>query len=243
MKITKIDLTKLHNGEHYQFQSEFQFLIAQTGAQVIHIETLFATFIPLFNNEAEALSLIQKSDITEQLHEVDMERNALFRGFSDAVKSACNHFIEAKSSAAKHFSILLEKYGNVAQKSYDQETADITNLVKEIVGTYLNDINLLGLMDWVSELNAKNQEFDTLMQKRYTQEADKTELRMKQVRTEVDAAYHDIVNQIDALILVNGSNAYQFFVHELNARVDKYNNIIAQRKGRNAKKADKTKVA
>jgi hypothetical protein len=130
---------------------------------------------------------------------------------------------------------VFDHYGNVTKKNYDEETAAINSLITDLNSTYSTDVATLGIAGWLTELKANNDAFDALMKSRYTEEATKTQLRMKQVRKEVDKAYDTIVNRINALIIVNGLRPYAAFVNELNERVDKYNLIIAQREGRNAK--------
>jgi len=109
------------------------------------------------------------------------------------------------------------------------------NLITDLNNDHAADVATLGIDGWITELKANNDAFDAQMKSRYTEEAGKTQLRMKQVRVEVDKAYKTIVNRINALIIVNGARAYTAFVNELNERVDKYNLIIAQREGRNSK--------
>jgi len=87
----------------------------------------------------------------------------------------------------------------------------------------------------VDELEDNNNSFETLQSERYATDAGQTQLKMKQVRIEVDAAYEIITKRINALVIVNGAEAYESFINELNQRIEKYNNTIAQRKGRNKK--------
>ena len=77
--------------------------------------------------------------------------------------------------------------------------------------------------------------FVALMQERYSEEAGKPQYNMKTARQETDKAYRTITERIDALMIVNGEEAYAGFVNELNQRVEKYNKLLAQREGRNAK--------
>jgi hypothetical protein len=242
MKTNKIILKNLHNEEHFQFQTEFKDSVTKAGAETLQISDAFAIFLSFYAQEQEALQVIRKSATTGQLANADTDRDVIYRGLVDAIKSALNHFDVAKQAAAARFMIVFEQYGNVARKSYDEETAAITKLVGESRKGYAADVQSLGLTDWFNELNAKNQAFDMLMKGRYSEDAEKTELRMKQVRTEVDAAYRDIANRIDALILINGTKGFETFVNELNSRVDRYNNILVQRKGRNAKANDTAKM-
>jgi hypothetical protein len=240
MKTSKINLSNLHNEEHFQFQTEFKDSVTKAGAETLQISEAFSIFLLIYAQELEALQVIRKSATTEQLANADTERDIIFRGLADAIKSALNHFSAEKRAAAGRVQILLDQYGNVARKPYDDETAAISKLVSESQNGYATDVEILGLSDWFNELNAKNQAFDVLMKSRYSEDAAKTDLRMKQVRIEVDAAYRAITNRLDALMLINGTTGFEGFVNELNSRVDRYDNILAQRKGRNAKGNDET---
>lgn len=73
------------------------------------------------------------------------------------------------------------------------------------------------------------------MQERYSEEAGKPQYNMKTARTEIDAIYRTITQRIDALIIVNGPEAYTDFVNGLNERIERYNNTLARREGRNQK--------
>jgi hypothetical protein len=243
MKTTKINLRDLHNEEHFQFQTEFKDAVdkAGAGADKLDISGEYAIYLPLYSQENEALQVIRKSHITAQLSDADLERDNLYSGFCDAVKSGTKHFNPLKRAAADRIQVLLDQYGNVARKSYDKETTDLTKLVNEFNTTYKSDINTLTIMDWVEELDTRNKAFDTLMKSRYGQEAVKTELRMVHVRYDIDAAYRAITERLDALMLLNGTAKYEAFVRELNTRVDKYHNIIAIRKGRASKKVEQPK--
>lgn len=235
MKTTRISLQHLRNEEHFQFQTEFKDSVTQYGAEELNILEKYNVYVPFYNQEQSVLQLIRKSASTEMIANADMERDNLHRGFADAVKSALNHFNPDKQAAANRIQILLDQYGNVARKPYDVETAALTKMVSEMNGTYKADVTLLALTDWVQELDARNKAFDALMKSRYTEGASKTELRMVHVRADVDAAYKDILDRLDALMLLNGADKYEAFVKELNQRVDKYSNTLAMRKGRAAK--------
>jgi hypothetical protein len=55
-----------------------------------------------------------------------------------------------------------------------------------------------------------------------------------EVRRECEAVYRQIVERIEALILLNGEALYADFVNELNNLIRRNNNILAARKGRGA---------
>jgi hypothetical protein len=236
MKIATFKLSHLRNEEHYQFMTEFRDSMSQFNAQTLGIAEGIARFETLYTQELEALQVIRKSATTEQLATADAERDKLFRGFDDTARGMLNHFDPARREAAARLRVVLEQYGNIARKPYDEETAAIGKLVGEAGGALAADIATLGLTEWLAELNRRNQAFDALMKSRYTEAAVRTDLRMREVRLEVDAAYRAMADRLDALMLINGEAAYEPFVRELNARVDRYNDIIAQRRGRRESK-------
>jgi hypothetical protein len=235
MKIKKLRTSNLRNEEHFQFQTEFKDLANQFTPATLGIVNEYMAYEPLYYNESQALDVIRKSSITDDLADADMKRDSTFRGLADAVKAGNNHFNPTVKQAAARVQVVFDFYGNIATKPYDEETAAINNLITELNGTYANDAVALGINEWLIELKANNDAFDSLKKNRYSEGASKTQLRMKQVRMEVDAAYKTISERINAFIIINGPSAYEIFVNELNQRVGKYNILIAQRKGRNSK--------
>ncbi len=203
----------------------------------LNIEELFTSFLSLYANADEALEIIRKSATTSQIAEADRVWDSIFRGFSDAVKSAQNHFDPAKREAAQRLLVIFNHYGNIARKPCDEETASIYNFLQDInSGTLAADVFLLRLDDWITQLDADNQIFEALMKNRYDENSAKTDLKIKSVRTETDRTYRDILDRLDILILINGDALYTPFVKDLNVHSEQFNNLIAQRKGRNAAK-------
>lgn len=234
MKIKKLDLSRLRNEEHYQFHTDFNALTVSTTPIALGIEVAYAVYQPLYNNEGEALDIILRSAVTNDIATADALRDRTFRGLRDAVKSAASHFLVEKQQAASRIQLVLDHYGNLIHKSYDEETAALNSFIGDLT-VLTTDITLLDLTDWVAELQSNNQAFDTLKKTRYSEEAGKTQLRMKQVRLQVDEAYRTITDRIDALVIVNGAEAYAAYINELNQRIESYNLVLAQRIGRNAK--------
>ncbi len=242
MKIKKIKLLSLRNEEHFQFYTDFKNLVETHDPISLGIEFAFNAFLPFYNDEREALDIIRKSFLTDDISMADDLRDNTFRGLCDVVTSAEHHFLAEKRAAAGRIQIVLDHYGNISRKPYDEETAAINSLLGDLEGM-TDDATLLGLTDWLNELQANNVAFDTLKKDRYTQEAGKTQLRMKEVRLEVDKAYKKIAERMDALVIVNGEEAYAAFVNELNERIESYVLLLAQRKGRSASSASEDEVS
>jgi len=93
------------------------------------------------------------------------------------------------------------------------------------------EIVTLAIVDWIDELERQNNVFIALEATRNSEDAKKSDLRMKQVRVVVDAAYNKIVKRINALIVVNGEASYTEFVKELNVRIGRAQDSIALSRG------------
>jgi hypothetical protein len=235
MKIEKLKLIALRNEEHFQLANELDQLIKVETPQKLQIEIDYGIFKVHLADESLAIQVIQKSATSDLIADKDIERDNIYRGLADAVKSYLNHFAEDKQTAAKRLAILLDQYGNLTMKPYNEETAAIHKLAEEARTAYKDDFALLNLHDWIDELEIKNLDFERLMKKRYSEEADKTDLRMKNVRMHVDISIRKIIDRINAILLINGPTGYENFVNEVNARFSKYQLILAQRQGRAAK--------
>lgn len=236
MKCPRFSIESLKNEEWAQYYASFRDLVVQFGATELDVETLFTVFLLLYARADEALELVLKSVYTRQLNKADIKRGSIFRGFVDAVKSARNHFDITKREAAGQLQIIIDHYGNISRKPADHETAAINNFIQDMKAVEnAAAIELLGLEDWLTQLSVDNKAFDTLMKNRDTETAQKTNLRMKSIRTETDRCYRGILDRIDALMIVNGEEKYIPFVKELTARVDRYSTLLAHRKSRSGK--------
>lgn len=235
MKIKEFSLVRLRNEEHFQFFTSFRDLVLIFTAAALKIELLFNLFLAAYANELESLNIIRKNAISDDLIEADGDRDNVFRGLCDAVKSARNHFNADVRGAAKRLQVVLDTYGNLAAKNYDAETGALNSLINDLTSTYAADVATVGLVDWVTELAAKNKAYDDLKNQRYSDEASKTILRMKQERVKTDALYRQMVERINALIVVEGERSYASFVNELNERIQGYENTIANRRGKGKK--------
>jgi ElaB/YqjD/DUF883 family membrane-anchored ribosome-binding protein len=232
MKIESISLIRLRNDEHFQLVTELRKLITKHGAEALKIEALFSAFLPLYGAEDEALKKVVKSALTAEIQEKDKRRDHLFRGMVDANKSALNHFRPEVQKAATRLKIVLDTYGNVVEKPLSEETSALYNLLQDIRNKYAQDAATVGLTEWVEELDAVNEAFGQLLDDRYEETSTRCDLVLKQCRHEVDEVYRAIVERINALAVVEGAAAYEGFIRNLNAIIDKCAAMLAHRHGK-----------
>lgn len=235
MQINSLKSHELRNEEHFQFQNEFNKLILQHKPVVLDIEDAYAHYLILYKNEHQALDVVRKSDLTSKIVNAKKARSNTYRGLSGTVKAACFHFIPAKKEAALRIQLVFDHFAGILKKAKDEQTAAINVLIEDLHTEYAADITTLRIKGWVNQLKIDNKHFEALNADRYTSEANKTQLKMKEVRKDIDVAYRNISKRIVALSIVNKPDAYLPFVSELNERVERYNLTLAQRKGRTAK--------
>ena len=231
MKILRIRLDSLRNEEWFQFMTEVRDLIVLFTAQALSIVELFVLFLKLYADADAALEIIRKSPETEKMTEADHLRDQTFFGLHTSVRAAVHHFDPVQSEAARQLTIVFDRFGNLAHKAPNEETAGIYNLVQELRGTYAEFIATLQLTAWVEELAARNDAYEALVKARNEEVAARPKLQVKQARRELDGVYRQIVERIEALCLVQGPDSFTPFIDRLNAFVARYNNVLAQRRG------------
>jgi hypothetical protein len=235
----RLDFNHLRNEAHVAYNNTFSALVDKYTPNALGISTQYNEYKTLFADEVSALDIVRKSELTTEIHEQDHIRDGIFRGLADAVKSALNHFNAEKRSAARRLEVIFENYGNIAAKTLDQETAAINDLLRELDSqSNAPLVTLLGLGDWVSQLEAENAKFEQLMLDRYTETSQRPTVRMHDARQKVDKCLRAILDRIEALALINGTDAYESFIKELNAVSERYKNILAQEKGERKNKRE-----
>jgi hypothetical protein len=235
--IIKIDYVRLRNEVHVELHDTVNRLFDIYTPVSLGIVPQYNVYKPLYDIEVSALDVVLKSGYTGEIDEQDHRRGHIFRGFSDAVKSAMNHFDIAKLDAANKIANLLEHYGNVSIKTIDQETAAIDDMLREFeTGIYPELIQILALEDWLTQLKIENNKLKELMMARYDESAQRPDIHMRTARINVDKAFKALIAQLEALTLVNGKETYDPFMRELNAIIERYKNILAQEKGERKKK-------
>jgi hypothetical protein len=231
MKFKRIRLNKLRNEEWFNFFTEFKSFVEEFFPNAQNIEELFAVFLNLYFTADKAIEKITKSGLTSAIVQLDEKRDASFRGLVSAIKSSLYHYDPTKREAAEKLSILLDHYGNLAVKPYNEETASIYNFVQELRGNYAGAIQTLALEGWVNNLDRENNDFENTVLARNRESADKTDISLLEVRRKTDRCYLDIIERLEALMLINGDAGFEPFVKVLNNNIDRYNNAMKRRNG------------
>jgi hypothetical protein len=230
--IIRINLHQLKNETHVQFNDSIDPLFVRFNPQVPSITPLYGLYRTALDHEVAALDFIRASELTEQITEKDHVRDGIYRGLHSMLKGFTRHFEQDFKEAAHRLLDIFDHYGDIAQRSLDDETAAINDLLREFeMPVAAADIQLLGLGSWVCKLKNENLEFVALMQDRYSEVAGRTPYRMITTRTATDKYYLAIVNHLEAIVLT-GSDEANELITEMNVIIERYKGILA----RNGKK-------
>ena len=235
--IIDIRLSRMKNEVHVQFHESVNSLMIKAGAETLAILAFYALYKKALENELESLNIVRKSELTAQISEQDCVRDAIFRGFSDTVKSFRNHFDPDIREAANRLWNVFLFYGNVTRKPLDAETAAINDILREFNSENNNAaIDKLQLNEWTTKLADENAKFHKLMMERYSETLERTSFRMKTTRVETDRYYRAIVAELENLATIGKMKPENPFIIELNAIISRFKSILAQEFGRKKNK-------
>jgi hypothetical protein len=233
MKFKRIDLRRLRNEEWFNFFMEFKRFVEATSPEALNIDKLFVVFLSFYVKVDEIIEKILKSKLTPIISASDKKRDNTFRGLVHTIEAAKYCSDTVKITAAKSLDTLLLHYGNLADKPYNEETSGIYNFIQEFRTNYREELNTLDLSQWLDELEKNNNDFEDAILERNKEIAVRPGERLVDVRRDVDRCYRDIIQRLEALMLIEeDTGKYEDFVKTLNANIKRYSDSIAQRKGR-----------
>lgn len=240
LRISDCPLSRFQNEEHYKFQTDVNGLITFFTATSLLIAAEYDAFLKPYEDEGEALNFVRKSSYSDQLHAAEMKINETLDGIEHVINSGTKHYIPAVREASYHLKTLWKTNGDIKTKSQKNKFGAILKLIADLRGYYRTDTLTVGLDGWINQLEIDYNDYTSIENNIFEEKDDKTHLRMKQVRAEIDAAYRAVTEKINALIIVNGEAPYADFVNKLNLHIDSYTNNLALRKGKGKNPTDPT---
>ncbi|MDR3308670.1 MAG: DUF6261 family protein [Tannerella sp.] len=221
--IKLIAFSLLRNEEHHSFMVAFRQLIT-TFKDVNELLTLFlAPFDELVLLEQELMDASRKSNLTEHIVEVDERLDRDLVGLKSAVFTALHHFDPTHVAAAKILENYLKPFGSIGSKSYKAESAAVQKLVFDMLNTYAPQVTILGLGEWIEEINLAEVEFTTTYAERNAEQADRPQAEIRDVRRDMEGYYFKMTNVAEADVNLNGPAKCGEFIRQLNNQIDDYN--------------------
>ncbi len=242
MNVQNIQLSRLHNAEHFEFHADVLALFSETNPAVAKFAAQLTAYKAVFAVEDEIMKQIVQSSRTARIAEADAARDEVFRSLVANHKSSLHHFIDDVRKAAEDTLPVFRTFGDLTGESLAKQSADTYNMIQELRTKHAEDVITLGLPPWLKELEKLNKIVEDLMRSRDTENAERPAEDMKTVRRKVDDAYRPLTVCLEALAIMETGDtaaALTVIIARLNATIERYNNAMAIRRGRAAAKKEK----
>ena len=235
-RIKGIAIASLQNHEHYGFVTEVKLAIEQ--ANIDALATLLAKFTPLVEEENKSLEIVAKSEHTHRLKELDRNRDNMFRGLSACVNEASYSPTKDEKEAATLIKILLKRYGNIISESFESQHSKTENLIQDLRSEkYAEASKKIGLVRWVNWLEQAETTFMELYRTRRDERASTIAgtRALKLIRKDLNGVYREIIEHLNALAVLQPSEALTQLIARINIHIDKLVALKANRSTRSKK--------
>jgi hypothetical protein len=244
MYIKLFYLPQLQNGEHTSFHSESLEHLTRTGPALLGVSEQTEIYSNALNEQKRTVDVFSASKLSIESDKLEKRRDRAYSAFKAYLKVYANDGDIALNEAAERILFVVRESaietGNPLHLGLAKETSAINSLLRNLE-PLRSDLELIGAINRLNELQAANSAFAELQIERNIEKAGKHSGNVKDARAATDAAYRSIVERINAQALLQGSENFDSFIKEQNTVIDKYLNFAAQRKG-NTKKAKETET-
>ena len=228
--INSISLTRMNSGAHFEYVSMVLTSIQSQAAVKQKVADLVAALASAIEAEDEALKVSTKSFITDDLAQADQDRDTFYAGYKKAVEGFLHTPIADMAQAAKVLKQHIKDYRINTRAQIDQNTGLLANFIADLEGKYAAQVATLGLSVFVTHMKEANERVRTLIRQRVNERMGITVGALKAARVNTDAAYHNLVQMVNALALVNGDADYAAFIDYVNAEITRYKREVLNQK-------------
>lgn len=198
------NLSRSHNAEHWYLYDRLLALLSTEFITKFKLAFFTDKLKTQFAREDEAYSAITKSVSTAEIADKDKARDSGLRRVDLGVQYGLYSDVPDEVEAAKRCMLVLDAHRGASEKSYAENTAEVADVVARFQSEeYASDIARLNLTEAVASLKQLNDAFNEAYTGRKPEQyARSTGDKMEVVRGEVDAAYADVADAINAIYIV-----------------------------------------
>jgi hypothetical protein len=232
--ISSIYLSHLHNGENVAFHLETLEQLDHAGLSGLGVQEQVDEYRTVQAELKLSLDVFSASDLSTELIRMDKQRDRSYSAFKSYIKVYLNDDDEQKIEAAERIMSVIRKsaseVGNPLLLGMTKETTALSSLIRNLE-PLAGDIELIGASNRLNRLKETNQQFTGLQFDRTIEQSLKHSGDVKAARIVADAVYKKITERINAQILLNSDEAFIPYIKAEEAVIEKYNNLLAKRKG------------
>jgi len=217
MEVVRFRVHRLPNEAHVSYHREILETLVKYGINVLAVVAgVYANYLAAHTKLKTLLDQYKLSLITKKIARQDKERDDIFFGFANAVKSSLNHPDRAMRPLAEAVDTILNTYGWLSRRTLAQGTAAYDDIIDECRTKLSSQLAALGLMFWVDSLEAENILFKQYVADRTAELAQRPTMRMPVARKIVDQFYRIIINFLEAASELSSPSPYDDCISEIN---------------------------
>ena len=224
-EIRNIDLTKVNNGAHRMFMESVAKILAEyEQAIAAHPKTkmLTAEFEKLLQQEKACMGLSRTSLRTAQIAEADHERDMLFTGFKAVVRAFTKGTNPETKAAAKTIWLDIAGYRITNRMQLERQTGVLYILTKKCLTQHAEEIELLHLTQYVTQLAASNDKVSQLLNLRLDEQTGIVKGALRATRLKMDEQFRLVVKAINARMFLNDDESMVPIADFINEMVRRY---------------------
>lgn len=231
IKIEAVDLRDFDNNEHFQFMTGFDKLISTHKAVLSGLEVTYGIFKNTLMAEDLAIHIEQGSSSAQTLDKLDRKRDKTLNAIHMRLKATLLSPIKEEVDSAQFIKHIINLYGDVCPLTYSEQSAAIENMINDLeLPVIAIHTDRIGIANWVLELKRQNQQFSETFDAINSEFARRESNDVKAVRTLIDPVYHQMVERINASIILEFAQPEVIdLAQKLNEKIKYYNTPLVYR--------------
>ena len=238
IKVPKIKLVNRPNCGHFTNSHHLQFMfnvyaLVKAGDKLkLHLtDELLKSWNDCIELETELNKQATATVHTEQMKELDRQRDTLLTNLFGIVRVQLKSPVQAVKEAAKKLDKALGVYVGIQRKAADAKTAEVRGLLKDLE-RFSAEMTALGLAPVTAELKAINEKFQTVYNDRQVKVVDAKLPPLVGVRSQTDAVFNAVCHYIEASYLLAATEddrpPIERLVDQINQEVDHFKTAYKQ---------------
>lgn len=236
-KINSLDVSRMRMEEDFGFMKLVKAELANlTTEDTKAVAESFNAAYTAFDEVLKTSSALPSASVAA---ECDYRRDRSWGNSNAYLNAMAAHPTESIALVARKAKAVFDKYGNPTALPQTEESGVLHNLIQDLRTLTESELSTIGYEPWLADLEASEEAFLAAVKGRTEETAARTTGAAKAARTQMDAAYRSLVERVNALAVVNGSDDYAVFIDHVNALVERQRTVLKSRTSANAKKAKK----
>ena len=220
------------NSHHLQFMFNVYALVKAGDKLKLHLtDELLKSWNDCIELETELNKQATATVHTEQMKELDRQRDTLLTNLFGIVRVQLKSPVQAVKEAAQKLDKVLGVYAGIQSKAADAETAEVRGLLKDLE-RYTTEATALGLTPVTTELKTINEKFQTIYNDRQVKVVDAKLPPLAEVRPQTDAVFNAVCHYIEASYLLAATEddrpPIERLVDQINQEVDHFKTAYKQ---------------